>query len=178
MKTDLFQCSGHCWVFQICWHIECSTFTASSFRMWNNSAGIPSSPLAFFHNNSRMGTIKDRKGKDLTEAERIKKRWQEYTKELFKKGLNDSDNHDGEVTHLEPDILEYIVKWALGSITMSKAGGGDQIPTELFQILKIMLLKGCTQYTNKFGQISTGLENVRFHSNPKERKCQRRFKLP
>ena len=75
--------------------------------------------------------IKDRNGKDLTEAEDIKKRWQEYT-ELYKKGLNDQDNHSGVVTHLEPDILE----WALGSITTNKASGGDRIPVELFQILK------------------------------------------
>ena len=73
---------------------------------------------------------------DLTEAEDIKKRWQEYTEDLHKKDLNDPDNHDGEITHLEPDILECKIKWALGSITMNKAGGGDGIPVELFQILK------------------------------------------
>ena len=73
---------------------------------------------------------------DLTEAEDIKKRWQEYTEELYKKYLNDSDNHDGVITHLEPDILECEVKWALGSITTNKASGGDGIPVELFQILK------------------------------------------
>ena len=83
-----------------------------------------------------MGTIKDRNGKDLTEAGEIKKRWQEYRDELYKKGLNDPDNHDGVITHLEPDIREYKVKWALGSITMNKASGGDRIPAELFQILK------------------------------------------
>ena len=86
-----------------------------------------------FH--ARMGTIKDRNGKDLTEAEEIKKRWQEYT-EVYKKGLNDPENHDGVVAHLEPDILKYEVKWALGSITMNKASGGDRIPAELFRILK------------------------------------------
>ena len=80
-----------------------------------------------------MGTIKDRKGKDLTEAEGIKK-WQEYTEELYKKGLNDPDNH--MITHLEPDILECEVEWALGSLTTDKASGGDGIPAELFQILK------------------------------------------
>ena len=95
-----------------------------------------------FH--ARMGTIKDRNGKDLTEKEEIKKRWQKYTRsscigELYKKGLNDPDNHDGVVTHLEPDILECEIKWALGSITMNKASGGDGIPAELFQILKEML---------------------------------------
>ena len=85
-----------------------------------------------FH--AKVGTIKDRNGKDLTED--IKKRWQEYKEELYKKDLNDLDNHDGVITHLEPDILECEVKWALGSITTNKAGGGDAIPVELFQILK------------------------------------------
>ena len=79
--------------------------------------------------------IKDRNGKDLTEAEEIRKRWQEYTEELYKKGLNDPDNHDGVVTHLEPDILECEVKWALENITPNKASGGDGIPAEVFQIL-------------------------------------------
>jgi len=83
-----------------------------------------------------MGTIKDRNGVDLTEAENIKKRWQEYTEELYKKDLHDSHNHDGVITHLEPDILDCDVKWALGSITANKASGGDGIPVELFQILK------------------------------------------
>ena len=86
-----------------------------------------------FHAN--MGTIKDRNGMDLTEAEDIKKRWQEYT-ELYRKYLHDPDNYDGVITHLEPDILECKVKWALGSITMNKASVGDGIPVELFQILK------------------------------------------
>ena len=83
-----------------------------------------------FH--SKMGSIKDRNGMDLTEAEDIKKRWQEYTEELYKIDLHDSDNHDGVITHLEPDILECKVKWALGSITTNKANGGDGIPDELF----------------------------------------------
>ena len=87
-----------------------------------------------FH--TKMGSIKDRNGRDLTEAEDIKKRWQEYTEELYKKDLHDPDNHDDVITHLEPDILECEVKWALGSITMNKASGGDGIPVELFQILK------------------------------------------
>ena len=86
-----------------------------------------------FH--AKMGSIKHRNGLDLTEAEDIKKRWQEHT-ELYKKNLHDPDNHDGVITHLEPDILECEVKWALGSITMNKASGGDGIPVELFQILK------------------------------------------
>ena len=88
---------------------------------------------------AKMGTIKDRNGMDLTEAEDIKKRWQEYTEELYRKDLNDPDNHDGVSTHLEPNILEFKVKWALGSITMNKASGSDGIPVELFQILKMML---------------------------------------
>ena len=83
-----------------------------------------------FH--AQMGTIKDRNSMDLTEAQDIKKRWQEYTKELYKKDLHHPDNHDGVIIHLEPDILEYEVKWALGSITTSKASGGDGIPVELF----------------------------------------------
>ena len=87
-----------------------------------------------FH--ATLGTIKDRNSKNLTEAEDIKKRWQEYTEELYKKDFHDSDNHDGVISHLEPDILECEVKWALGSITMNKASGGDGIPVELFQTLK------------------------------------------
>ena len=83
-----------------------------------------------------MGSIKGRNGMDLTEAEDIKKRWQEYREELYKKDLNDSDNHDGVITHLVPDILEYEVKWALGSTTTNKASGRNGIPAELFQILK------------------------------------------
>ena len=86
-----------------------------------------------FH--AKMGSIKDRNGLDLTEAEDIKKRWQEYTEEQYKKDLHDQDNHEGVITHLEPDILECEVRWAL-SITMNKASGGDGIPAELFQILK------------------------------------------
>ena len=87
-----------------------------------------------FH--AKMGTVKDRNGMDLTETEDIKKRCQDYTEELCKKDLHDIDNHNGVITELEPDILECEVKWALGSITMNKAGGGDGIPVELFQILK------------------------------------------
>ena len=83
-----------------------------------------------------MGTIKDRNGRELTEAEDIKKRWQEYTEELCKTDINDLDNHDGVVTHLKPDTMECEVKCILGSITMNKASGGDRIPLELFQILK------------------------------------------
>ena len=107
-----------------------------------------------FH--AKMGTIKDRNGMDLTEAEDIMKRWQEYTEELYKKDLHDPDNHDAVITHLKPDILEYEVKWALESITTNKASGGDGIPAELFQILKMMLLKCYTQYASKFGKFSSG----------------------
>ena len=87
-----------------------------------------------FH--AKMSSIKDRNGKDLTEAQDIKKRWQEYTEELYKKDLHDTDNHSGVITHLESHILECEVKWALETITMNKASGGDKIPVELFQILK------------------------------------------
>ena len=87
-----------------------------------------------FH--GKMGTVKDRNNTYLTEAEDIKKRWQEYTEELYKKDPHDPDNHDDVITHLEPDILECEVSWALGSITMNQASGGDGIPVELFQVLK------------------------------------------
>ena len=90
-----------------------------------------------FH--ARMGMVKDRNCKNLTEAEEIKKRWQEYTEELYKKNLNDSDNQNGVVSHLEPGFLECDVKWALGSVTTDKASRGDRIPAELFKILKMML---------------------------------------
>ena len=86
-----------------------------------------------------MGSIKDRNGMDLTEADNIKKRWQEYTEEVYKKELHDPDNHDGVITHLVPDILECKVKGALGNISMNKASGGDGIPVELLQILQMML---------------------------------------
>ena len=88
-----------------------------------------------------MGTIKDRNGRDLIEAEDIKKRWQEYTEELYKNDLHDLDNHNGMITHLEPDILECEVKWALGIITTNKASEGDGIPVKLFQILKDDVMK-------------------------------------
>ena len=116
---------------------------------------------------------------DLTEAEDIKMRWQEYT-ELYRKDLNDPDNHDGVITHLEADILECEVKWALGSTTMNKASGGDGIPVELFQILKddaVKVLHSICQQSWKTQQWATGLGKVSFHSNPKERQCQRMLKL-
>ena len=93
---------------------------------------------------------------DLTEAEDIKKRWQEYTEELYKKDFHDPDNHKGVITHLEPDILECKVQWALGSITTNKASRGDGIPVELFQIVKDDTLKCCIQYASKFGKLSSG----------------------
>ena len=104
-----------------------------------------------------MGLIKDRNGMDLTEAEYIKKRWQEYAEELYKTDLHDPDDHYGDYDgpHLEPDILECEVKWALGSITTNKASGGDGISVELFQILKDDAVKVLhTQYGNKFGKLS------------------------
>ena len=107
--------------------------------------------------HAKMGTIKDRNSVDLTEAEDIKKRWQEYREELYKKELHDQDNHDGVITHLEPDILECEVKWALGSLTTNKASGGDGIPVELFQILKDDAVKVLrTQYASKFGKLCSG----------------------
>ena len=100
-----------------------------------------------FH--AKMGSVKDRNGRDLTETEDIKKRWQEYPEELYKKELHDPDNHNGVITQLEPDILECEVKWALGSITMNKASGGDGIPVELFQILKDDAVKALNSICQK-----------------------------
>ena len=124
-----------------------------------------------FH--AKMGSIKDRNGMDLKEAEDIKKRWQEYTEELNRKDLHNPDNHEGVITHthLEPDILEYEVRWALGSITTNKASGGDGIPVELFQILKDNAVKSAAlnMPANLENSVATGLEKVSFHSNPKER---------
>ena len=133
-----------------------------------------------FH--AKRGSTKDINGMDLTEAEDIKKRWQEYTEELYKKDLHDPDNHDGVITHLEPDILECEVKWALGSITMNKASGGDRIPVELFQIIKDDAVSAESATLNMSANlensaVATGLEKVSFHSNPKERQCQRMLKL-
>ena len=131
-----------------------------------------------FH--AKMGLIKDRNGSDLTEAEDTKKRWQEYT-ELYKNELHDPDNHYSVITDLEPDILECEVKWALESITANKASGGDGIPVELFQILKddaVKLLHSICAQNLENSAVVTGLEKVSFHSNPKERQCQRMLKLP
>ena len=117
---------------------------------------------------------------DLTEAEDIKKRWHEYTEELYTKDLHDPDNHDDVITQLEPEILECEVKWTLGSITMNKASGGDRIPGELFQILKanaVKVLHSIMPLNMENSAVATNLEKVNFHSNLKERQCQRMLKL-
>ena len=124
-----------------------------------------------FH--AKMGTIKEINGRDLTEAADIKKRWQGYTEELYKKDLHNPDNRDGVITHLEPDILECEGKWALRSITMNKASGGDGIPVELLKDDVVKVLHSICQ------QIWRSQDWKRcFHSNPKEKQCQRMFKLP
>ena len=132
-----------------------------------------------FH--AKTGSIKDRNGMDLTEAEDIKKRWQEYTEDLYKKYLHNQDNHDAMITHLEPDILECEDKWALEIITTNKARSGDGIPVKLFQILKDDAIESAAlnmPATLENSAVATGLEKVSFHSNPKERQCQRMLKLP
>ena len=121
-----------------------------------------------FH--AKMGSIKDRHGRDLTEAEDAKKRWQEYT-ELYKKDFHDPGNHDGVITHLEPDILEFEVKWALRIITMNKASGGDGIPVELFQILKddaVKVLHSTCQHIWKTQQWSQDWKRSVFIPIPKK----------
>ena len=131
-----------------------------------------------FH--AKVGTTKDRKCMGLTEAEDIKKSCQENTEELYKKDLHDPDNHDGVITHLEPDILECEVKWALGSITANKASGGNGITAKLFQILEDDAMKVLHSICQQIWKIAvaTGLEKVSFHSSSKERQCQRMLKLP
>ena len=146
--------------------------TRDLFKKIRDTKGI-------FH--TKMGSIKDRNGLDLTEAEDIKKRWQKYTEELYKKDLNDLYSHNGVMTHLEPDILECEVKWALGSITTNKASGGDGISVELFQILKgdaVKVLQYNMPANLENSGVATGLEKVSYHSNPKERQYQRMLKLP
>ena len=121
-----------------------------------------------FH--AKMGTIKDRNGMDLTEAEDIKKRWQDYTEELYKKDIYDPDNHDGVITYLDPDILECEVKGDLGSITMNKASGGDGIPVELIQILKddaVKVLHSICQQIWKTQQWLSGKGQFSFQSQRK-----------
>ena len=119
--------------------------------------------------------------KDLTEAEKIKKRWKEYTEELYKKGLNDPDNQDGVVTHLEPDILDCEVKWALGNITTNKASGGDGFPAELFQILKVdavKVLHSTCQQIWKSQQWPQDWKRSVFIPIPKKGNTKKMFKLP
>ena len=145
--------------------------TRDLFKKIRDTKGI-------FH--AKKDTIKDRNGMDLTETEDIKKRWQQYTEELYKKCLHDPDNHDGVITHLEPDTLECEVKWALESITTNKASGGDEIPVDLFQILKddvVKVLHSICQQIWKTQQWPKDWKG-QFHSNPKERQCKRMFKLP
>ena len=127
-----------------------------------------------------MGTINDRNGKDLTEAEEIKKRWQKYTEELHKKCLNDPDKHDGVIAHLEPDVPECEVKWALGSVTMNKASGGDGIPPELFQILKDDAVKGLHSLCQQIWKLSSGHRTgkCQFSFQSQKVQCQTMFKLP
>ena len=131
-----------------------------------------------FH--AKMGFIKDRNGMDLTEAEDIKKRCQEYTEELCKKDLHDPDNHDSVITHLEPDILECEVKWVLGSITTNKASGGDGIPVELFQILKADAVKVLHSICQKIWKTHSGQRTGKgqFSFQSQKRQCQRMLKLP
>ena len=120
---------------------------------------------------AKMGTIKDSNGMDLTQAEDIRKRWQGYTEELYKKDLHDQDNHNGVITHLEPDVLECEVKWTLGSITMNKDSGGDGIPVELFQILKddaVKVLHSICQQIWKTQQCSQDWKSLDFIPIPKK----------
>ena len=114
------------------------------------------------------------------QAEDIKKRWHEYTEELYKKDLHNPDNHDGVISDLEPDILECEVKWALESITMNKVSGGDGIPVELFQILEDDAVKCCTQYASKLGKLSSGHRTGKgqFSFQSQERQCQGMLKQP
>ena len=131
-----------------------------------------------------MGTIKDRNGRDLTEAEDIKKRWQGYTEELYKKDLYDPDNHDGVITHLEPDILEREAKWALGSITTNKASGGYGIQDELFQIVKddaVKVLQSICQQIWKTQQWPQDWKRSVFIPIPKKgnaKECSNYHKIP
>ena len=176
MKTDLLQSCDHCWVFQMCWHIECSTFTASSFRIWNSSTGILSPALALFVVMLSKAHLTS-PGKGLCppggQAE-------QQTRPPLPQA-HDSDNHDGVITHIETDILECEVKWVLGTITMNKASGSDGIPVELFQIWKddaVKMLHSICQQIWKTQQWPQDWKRFSFHSNPKERQCQRMLKLP
>ena len=140
--------------------------TRNLFRKIRDTKGI-------FH--AKVGTIKDRNGMDLTEAEEIKKKWQDYTEKLYKKDLHDPENHDDVITHLEPDTLQFEVRWALGSITTNKASGGNGIPVELFQILNDDAVKVPQSICQQIRRLSschrTGKGQFTFQS-------QRMFKLP
>ena len=143
--------------------------TRDLFKKIRNTKGT-------FH--AKMSTIKGRNGIDLTEAEDTKKRWQEYTEELYRKDLHNPDNHNGVITHLEPDILECKVKQTLGSITTNKASAGDEIPVELFQILKDGAMKVLHSYASKFGKLSSGHRTGKGpFSFQSQRQCQRMLKL-
>ena len=135
--------------------------------------------MQIFH--AKIGSIKDRNGMDLKEAEDIKKRWQEYTEELYTKDLHDPDNFmtHGVITHLEPDILECKVKWASGSITTSKSSGDDGIPVELFQILKDDSVKVLHPLWQEIWKTQQWPQDAKrsVHYNPKEGQCQRMLKL-
>ena len=128
---------------------------------------------------AKMGAVKDRNGTDLTETEDIKKRWQEHTEELYRKDLNHPDKHDGVISHLEPDILEFKVKWALGSITMNKAAGSDGIPVELLQILKDDAVKGLHSICQQIWKTQQWPQDWKrsVFIPPKDRQCQRMLKL-
>ena len=146
----------------------CTQYASKSRKLFRKIKDIKGT----FH--AKMGTIKDIDDMDLTEADDIKKRWQEYTEELYKKDLHDPDDHNGVITHLEPDILECEVKWALGSITKSKVRGHDGIPVELFQILKDDAVKVLHRYASKFGKLSSGHRtgNGQLSFQSQKRKCQ------
>ena len=144
--------------------------TGALFKKISDTKGI-------FH--AKMSSIKDRNGMDLTEAEDIKKRWQEYTEELYRKDLQDPDNHTGVITHLEPDILECEVKWALGSISMNKASGWWNSSWAISNPKRWCCESATLNMPENLenSAVATGLEKVSFHSNPKERQCQRMLKL-
>ena len=145
--------------------------TRDHFKKIRDTKGI-------FH--AKKGIVKNRNGMDLSEAKDIKKRWLKYTEELYKKDLHEPYNHNGVITDLEPDILEYAIKWPLGSITTNKASGGDGIPVELFQMLKddtVKVLHSICQKIWKTQHWPQDEKNVSFHSNYKEKQCQRMFKL-
>ena len=146
--------------------------------LWLTVYGIRDTRGTF---HAKMGTIKDRNSMDLKEAEDIKKKWQKYTEKLYKKDLHNPDNHNGMITHLEPDILECEVKWALGSITMNKASGSDGIPVELFQILKddaVKVVHSIYQQIWKTQQWSCDWKKSVFIPIPKKGNAKECSKIP